>query len=179
VVIKLTLLCLIFFSVLYTLVMLGIAQFSPNHGKGETVQVNGKTVGYTKLGQSFTDEKYFWGRPSAINYNAAGSCGSNKGTANAAYIEEVRTRIDTFLVHHPYLSKKDIPTEMVTASGSGLDPDISPESAMIQAQRIARIRNISEEKVLSLIQSFSKKPVLGTPTVNVLELNIALDRIKG
>ena len=177
--IKLTVLCLIFFSILYTLAILGIAQLSPNKGKGEIVEVNGKTIGFKKLGQSFTEDKYFWGRPSAVNYNAAGSCGSNKGTANPGYLEEVNIRIDSFLVHHPYLSKKDIPSEMVTASGSGLDPDISPDAALIQVKRIAKIRNISEEKLAALVNSFATKPVLGTPTVNVLELNVALDKING
>lgn len=179
--IRLTILCLVFFSVLYPLAITGIAFFAPNNGKGETIKVNGKIVGFKNIGQSFTDDKYFWGRPSAVNYNAAGSGGSNKGTCNPDYLNEVQMRIDSFLIHHPYLQKQDIPSEMVTASGSGLDPHISPKSALIQVKRIAKNRNISEQKLVNFVNGFMQKPFLdlfGTSTVNILELNIALDNLK-
>jgi len=177
----LTLLCLILFSVLYPLAITGIALFAPNNGQGETVVINGKIKGFQKIGQSFTNDKYFWGRPSAVNYNAAGSGGSNKGPSNPEYIREVLSRIDSFLVHHPYLHKKDIPAEMVTASGSGLDPHISPKSAFIQIKRIARNRNIPEQKLTNFVNGFIQKPFMGlfgTSTVNVLQLNVALDNLK-
>ena len=179
--IKLTLLCLVLFSVLYPLAIMGFAQFAPNQGKGEILQRNGKTVGYQKLGQSFTTDKYFWGRPSAVAYNAAGSGGSNKGPSNPDYLASVQARIDTFLVHNPKVKKSEIPAEMVTASGSGLDPHISPQAAMIQVKRIAQTRNLSEEKLFTLVESHKQKPLLGvfgTTTINVLELNIALDQMK-
>lgn len=174
----LTVLCLIFFSVLYPLAITGIAKFAPNKGKGEIIEKNNKTIGYKNVGQFFSNDKYFWGRPSAINYNAAGSGGSNKGPSNPEYLKEVQARIDSFLVHHPYLQKQDIPAEMVTASGSGLDPNISPKSALIQVKRIAENRQISELKLTNFVNSFVQKPfmgIFGTSTINVLQLNVALD----
>ena len=176
---KLTLLTLILFAVIYPLAIYGIAQFAPNQGKGETISVNGKVVGYQKIGQKFDKSNYFWGRPSAVDYNAAGSAGSNKGPSNTDYLALVQKRIDTFLVVHTYLKKGEIPSDMVTASGSGLDPNISPEGALIQVKRVAKERKLSEEKVLALVQTKINKPaVMGTSTVNVLELNVALDELK-
>lgn len=175
-IIKFTALIVILFAVIYPLAMLGIAQLAPNKGKGETISVNGKVVGYQKIGQKFDKPNYFWGRPSAVDYNATGSAGSNKGPSNADYLAQVQKRIDTFLLVHPYLKKADIPSDMVTASGSGLDPNISPQGALIQVKRIAATRKLPEEKVKSLVEKMSNKPtVIGTETVNVLELNIALD----
>ncbi len=135
--IKLTLMCLVFFSGLYTLTLLGIAQLSPNGGNAETVDHAGRTQ-YTNLAQSFTEDRYFWSRPSAVGYNAAGSAGSNKGPTNADYLAVVQARIDTFMVHNPSVQKADIPSELVTASGSGLDPHLSVKAANVQAARVAR-----------------------------------------
>ena len=178
-ILKFTVLIVILFAVIYPLTILGIAQFAPNQGKGETLSVNGKVVGYQKIGQKFDKANYFWGRPSAVDYNAAGSGGSNKGASNAEYLTLVQKRIDTFLVVHPYLKKSEIPSDMVTASGSGLDPNISPQGALIQVKRVADARKLSEEKVKQLVEKMSNKPkVMGTETVNVLELNIALDQLK-
>ncbi|WP_298396098.1 K(+)-transporting ATPase subunit C [Flavobacterium sp.] len=178
-IIKFTVLIVILFAVIYPLAMLGIAQFAPNKGKGETVMVNGKVIGYQKIGQKFDKAIYFWGRPSAVDYNAAGSAGSNKGASNADYLALVQKRIDTFLIVHPYLNKSDIPSDMVTASGSGLDPNISPQAALIQVKRVADARKLPEQKVKALAEKMIKKPtVMGTETVNVLELNIALDKLK-
>ncbi len=178
-IIKFTVLIVILFAVIYPLAMLGIAQLAPNQGKGETISVNGKVVGYQNIGQKFDEANYFWGRPSAVDYNAAGSAGSNKGSSNADYLEQVQKRIDTFLIVHPYLKKADIPAEMITASGSGLDPNISPKGALIQVKRVAQARNLPEEKVKHLVEKMSNKPtVIGTETVNVLELNVALDNLK-
>lgn len=178
-ILKFTVLIVILFAVIYPLAMLGIAQLAPNKGKGETVLVNGKVVGYQKIGQKFDKENYFWGRPSAVDYNAAGSAGSNKGPSNTDYLDQVQKRIDTFLIVHPYLKKADIPSDMVTASGSGLDPNISPQGALIQVKRVAEARKLPEEKVKALVEKMSNKPtVMGTETVNVLELNIALDNLK-
>ena len=135
---KLTLVMIILCSVLYPLLISVAGKAAPGGGDGETVTVNGKVVGYANIGQKFTDDKYFWGRPSAVDYNAAGSAGSNKGPSNPDYLKTVQDRIDTFLVHNPGVKKEEIPAEMVTASGSGLDPDISPASAYIQVKRVAK-----------------------------------------
>lgn len=179
---KLTVICILFFSGFYTLVVWGMALVvAPNHGNGETVEVNGKTVGYALIGQKFTDDKYFWSRPSAVEYNAAGSCGSNKGPSNPDYLALVQGRIDTFLVHNPSVKKADIPSELVTASGSGLDPDLSPAAAKVQIARIAKTRSISEDKLMALVNSNTQGPLLGLfgpSKINVLKLNIELNNIK-
>lgn len=178
--ILLTICCIIFFSGIYTVAMLGVAQIAPNQGKGEIVTVNGKYY-YENIAQKFTDDKYFWSRPSAVDYNAAGSGGSNKGPTNPDYLAQVQARIDTFLAHNPSVKKSEIPAELVTASGSGQDPNLSPQGAFVQVARIATARNISEEKITSLVNESIEKPLLGlfgTTKVNVLKLNIALDNLK-
>ncbi|OWY18187.1 K(+)-transporting ATPase subunit C [Sphingobacteriales bacterium UPWRP_1] len=178
--IKLTLLCLVFFSGIYTLTVYGISQFASNNGKGEIISHNGKTY-YTNIAQSFTDDKYFYSRPSAVNYNAAGSGGSNKGPSNPDYLAQVQSRIDTFLVHNPGINKSEIPSDLVTASGSGLDPHISVQAANVQVKRIVKIRGIAESDIRQLILSNTEKPLLGlfgTERINVLKLNIALDNLK-
>jgi K+-transporting ATPase ATPase C chain len=136
---------------------------------------------YTNIGQKFTDDKYFWSRPSAVDYNSAGSGGSNKGPTNPEYLALVQSRIDTFLAHNPGVKKSEIPSELVTASGSGQDPNLSPQGAMVQVSRIAKTRNIQEEKLFALINEHVEKPLLnlfGTTKVNVLKLNLALDNLK-
>jgi K+-transporting ATPase ATPase C chain len=178
-ILKFTALMVVLFAVIYPLAIYGIAQFAPNKGKGETISVNGKVVGYQKIGQKFDKSNYFWGRPSAVDYNAAGSAGSNKGPSNPDYLALVQKRIDTFMMVHPYLKKSEIPSELVTASGSGLDPNISPEGALIQVKRVAKERKLSEDKVKALVESKINTPtVMGTSTVNVLELNVALDELR-
>ena len=178
---KLSLVFLILCSVLYPLFISAVAKFAPGGGKGETLSVNGKVVGYANIGQKFTADKYFWGRPSAVDYNASGSAGSNKGPTNPDYLKQVRARIDTFLVHNPAVKKEEIPSELVTASGSGLDPDLSPQGAYVQIARIAKTRNIPEERIQNLIEQQIQKPLLGRlgpQKVNVLKLNIALDQLR-
>jgi len=179
--IKLTVLFIILLSVLYPLLIAGVAKLSPGGGRGETVTVNGKVVGYANIGQKFTDDKYFQSRPSAVNYNAAGSAGSNKGPSNPDYLKQVQERIDSFLVHNPGVKKEEIPAELVTASGSGLDPDLSPAAAQIQVKRIAEIRKLDEAKLLALVDQQTEKPLMGLfgpAKVNVLKLNIALNELK-
>ncbi|WP_281234981.1 K(+)-transporting ATPase subunit C [Flavobacterium gelatinilyticum] len=177
-ILKLTAVTLILFAVIYPLAIYGIAQIAPNQGKGETLSVNGKVIGYQKIGQKFDKSNYFWGRPSAVDYNAAGSAGSNKGPSNAEYLALVQKRIDTFLVVHSYLKKTEIPADMVTASGSGLDPNISPQGALIQVKRVAKERNLAENKVKVLVESKINTAIVGPETVNVLELNVALDKLR-
>lgn len=177
--IRLTLVCMVFFMGIYTLILLGIAQLAPNKGKGLTITQNG-TAYHVNVGQSFTLDKYFWSRPSAVDYNAAGSGGSNKGPSNQEYLAEVQARIDTFLVHNPGVEKAEIAADLVTASGSGLDPHISVQAANVQVKRIAKIRSVSEDDLLQLIQENTEKPLLGllgTERINVLKLNLALDRM--
>lgn len=179
--IKLTILLLVILSVLYPLFLAAVGKLAAGKGNGETISVNGKVVGYANIGQKFTEDKYFWSRPSAVDYNAAGSGGSNKGTSNPDYLKTVQSRIDTFLAHNPGIKKEDIPAELVTASGSGLDPDLSPAAAKIQVKRVAAVRNISEDKLLALVNQQTTKPLLGMfgpAKVNVLKLNVALDEIK-
>jgi K+-transporting ATPase ATPase C chain len=163
--------CVIYFA-LITL----IARLAPGGGKGETLSAGGRVVGYALIGQKFTQDKYFWGRPSAVEYNAAGSGGSNKAGSNPDYIKTVQNRIDTFLVHNPGVLPSQIPAEMVTASGSGLDPDISPASADVQVARIAAVRKLSKASVASLVQQHTVKGIFGPDIINVLKLNIALDK---
>jgi len=172
---------IVVFVGLYTLLIWGIAQAAPGNGKGETVSVNNKIVGYKLEGQNFTADNYFNSRPSACGYNAAGSGGSNKGPSNPDYLKDVQSRIDTFLVHNPSVKKENIPAELVTASGSGLDPDLSPQGAYVQVARIAKARNIADEKIKALIAQQIQKPLLGllgTEKVNILQLNIELDKLK-
>lgn len=178
--IKITLIMCVVLTVGYILVLrVAAAAVSPNDGEAELVyNADGKVVGAANVGQNFSDIKYFWGRPSAVDYNGGGSGGSNKGTSNPEYLAELETRINTFLAAHPYLSRADVPSEIVTASGSGLDPDISPRSAEVQARRVAEARGLSEATVMNIIESTTQEPWLGlfgTPKVNVLKLNVALD----
>lgn len=178
---RLTLVMIVLCAVVFPLLIAGIGKLAPGGGKGETIAVNGKVVGYEKIGQRFTEDKYFWGRPSAMDYNAAGSAGSNKGPSNPDYLKLVQERIDSFLVHNPAVKKKEIPSELVTASGSGLDPDISPAAAKIQIARIASVRNIDQRKLHTLVETHTDGPMLGLfgpSKVNVLKLNIALDTLK-
>jgi len=172
-VVLMVLLCGIYFGII-TL----ISKAAPGGGGGEKITVNGTTIGYANVGQKFTDDRYFWGRPSAVDYNAAGSAGSNKATSNPDYLKLVQARIDSFLVHNPGVIKAQIPAEMVTASGSGLDPDISPASAYIQVARVAGIRKLDAAKVKVLVDQHIKNSTFGPDIINVLKLNVALDNLK-
>ncbi len=181
---RLTLVFCVFFSICYVLVLWLFARvIGPNRGNAEVVIMDGKVVGAANVGQVFSKDIYFWGRPSCAGdgYDAANSCGSNQGPTNETYLAEVEKRIDTFLVHHPYLERKQVPAEMVTASGSGLDPDITMTCAYVQVKRIAQARGVTEERVKQLIGEVAEAPllgVLGPQKVNVLKLNVALDKIK-
>ncbi len=174
----LSVLCLMLLSVVYPFTVWAIAQIAPNKGGGELVFIKNQVVGFSKVGQSFTSDAYFNSRPSAVNYNASSSGGSNKGTTNADYLKDVQARIDTFLAHNPAISKAQIPSELVTASASGLDPDLSEQGALVQIPRIAKVRNMNEVTLRNLVQKQTIKRWIGTSTVNVLALNIALDNLK-
>lgn len=180
---RLTLVFCVFLSVTYILVLWLFAKVAgPNDGNAEVATLDGKVVGAANVGQQFTQDIYFWGRPSCAGdgYDAASSGGSNKGPTTPEYLAEVEARIDTFLVHHPYLQRKDVPAEMVTASGSGLDPDITPQCARVQVKRVAAARGMSEQQGADLVEKSIQSPFLGlfgTEKVNVLKLNIALEEL--
>ena len=181
--IRLTLVFCVFFTLFYILVLWGFSKIAgPNHGLPAVTKLNGKVVGATNIGQSFGKNVYFWGRPSCAGsgYDAANSGGSNKGPGNKEYLSEVNRRIVFFLHHHPYRRRKDIPAEMVTASGSGLDPNISTESAYIQIKRVAKARGCSEHRIKAIVDANTEHPLFGLfgpAKVNVLKLNVALDQI--
>jgi potassium-transporting ATPase KdpC subunit len=176
--VRLTIAMLFFCSVIYFTMVALVGRLAPGGGDGVPVKVNEVTVGYELIGQKFTDDKYFMGRPSAVDYNAAGSAGSNKGASNPDYLNMVRERIDTFLIHNPGISSEQIPAELVTASGSGLDPHISPASAYIQVSRVAKERNIDHAIVKALVDQHIEKNPIGPDVVNVLKLNLAVDALK-
>ena len=171
---------LVLCGVIYFALVTLIGKATRGGGDGSTVIANGNVVGYERIGQKFTDDKYFWGRSSAVDYNAAGSAGSNKGPSNPDYLKLVQDRIDSFLVHNTGVKRNEIPADIVTASGSGLDPDISPAAALIQVNRVAQARNINSNKINELVKAHIEKPFLGLfgpSKVNVLKLNIALEQI--
>ena len=171
-------------GLLYPLVVTGIAQLAfPHQANGSLIIVNGKTVRSTMIGQQFTDPKYFWGRLSATGpypYNAASSSGSNLGPTNPALLDEVKARIAALKAADPGNTQL-IPVDLVTSSGSGLDPNISVAAALYQLPRIARLRGLSESAVRTLVDQYTQGRTLGflgEPRVNVLQLNLALDDIK-
>ena len=179
---RLTLVFCVFFSICYILVLWIFGLIAgPGGGNAETLVLNGRVVGAANVGQQFTKDIYFWGRPSHAGdgYDASSSSGSNKGPTNEEYLADVNIRIDSFLKKHPYLERKDVPSEMVTASASGLDPHITPESAYVQVKRVAKARGMEEGAVRSLVDQAVEKPLLGmfgTEKVNVLKLYIALEK---
>jgi potassium-transporting ATPase KdpC subunit len=173
---KLTLLTMFLLIVVYPLVVWLFTPLAPGKGNGETIEFKGRTVGFALVGQNFSEDRYFQSRPSAVRYNAAGSGGSNKGPSNLEYLATVQARIDTFLVHNPSIRRPQVPTDLVTASGSGLDPDVSIQGAVVQIPRIAIKRGISEQMLVNLITRNTFKPWFGPAKVNLLKLNIDLDK---
>lgn len=175
----LTIACLVLFSGVYTAAIWGIAQFAPGKGEGfKVTDQNGKEY-YENIAQAFTADRYFWPRPSAVGYNAAGSGGSNKGPANPDLLTTIQDRIDTFTTHNPTVAKNAIPIDMVTASGSGLDPDISVAGAMVQVMRIAHTRQLDTARVAALVRRHIEQPAwgMGPQKINTLKLNLELDNL--
>ncbi|MEO8046728.1 MAG: potassium-transporting ATPase subunit KdpC [Nitrospirota bacterium] len=169
-------------GLLYPLVVTGVAQvLFPRQANGSLILIDGKTVGSSLIGQPFDAPKYFWGRPSAtspFSYNAAASSGSNLGPTNDALMKAAQARIDMLKTADPD-NPLPLPVDLVTASGSGLDPHISPAAAEYQIRRIARVRGLDETDIRQLVAQHSEGRqlgVLGEPRVNVLALNLALDR---
>lgn len=171
-------------GVVYPLVMTGIAQVVfPHQANGSIIERDGKAVGSALIGQPFDDAKYFWSRPSAtgpVPYNAAASTGSNYGPTNPAQLDAVRGRVEAIKKASPD-QIGPVPIDLVTASGSGLDPEISPAAAAYQVGRIAKARRLDTQKVRGLVSEHTEGRtlgVLGEPRVNVLKLNLALDSLK-
>jgi len=182
------LMALLIFTVLtglvYPLVVTGIAQLVfPRQANGSLIVQNGQTVGSSLIGQQFDNPKYFWGRLSATGpypYNASASSGSNLGPTNPALLDEVKARVAALQAADPG-NTQPIPVDLVTSSGSGLDPDISVAAALYQLPRVARLRGLSESAVRSVVDKYTKGRTLGflgEPRVNVLQLNLALDGLK-
>jgi K+-transporting ATPase ATPase C chain len=179
--IKLTLILLVILAGLYPLAIAGVGKLTPGHGDGETIKFKGKIAGYANIGQKFTKDEYFWPRPSAVDYKADASGGSNKGPTNPDYLKDVEKRIQDFMKRNPGVTRAEIPAELVTASGSGLDPDLSPAGAEIQVARVAKARGIAMDKVEGIVSANIEKSLLGLfgpPKVNVLKLNVTLDELK-
>jgi K+-transporting ATPase ATPase C chain len=179
--IKLHFATLIMFGLLFPLLIWAIGLVFPNQSSGLPIYKNSQLIGFENIGQKFTSDKYFWGRPSAVDYNAASTGGSNKGPANPEYLKEVEKRIEYFLKRNPGIKRNQIPSDLVTASGSGIAPDISVQGAIIQIPRVAKARAISQVELKKLVEEHIGKPLLGffgPEHVNVLKLNIALDKLK-
>jgi K+-transporting ATPase ATPase C chain len=180
-------------GLIYPLAITGIAQVVfPSQAQGSLIEHNGKVIGSALIGQPFKDDKNFHGRPSATTapdpkdssktvdapYNAANSGGSNMGPTSKALAERIKGDVEALKQENPSAS---IPVDLVTTSGSGLDPEISPEAARFQVSRVAKARSLPEERLRALVESQVKGRIfglLGEPRVNVLELNLALDKLR-
>ncbi|WP_301172970.1 potassium-transporting ATPase subunit KdpC [Brevibacillus nitrificans] len=179
---RLSLILLVICGLAYPLAMTGISGvIMPAKASGSLItDASGKVLGSELIGQSFTDPKYFSGRISSIENNAAGSGSNNYAPSNPALIERTQKDLAAFLQANPGVKQEDIPADLLTNSGSGLDPHLSPQAAEVQVKRIAKARNLDPAKLRKLIEEQIEDRslgVFGEPRVNVLKLNLALDQL--
>lgn len=182
--VSLLVLMTILLGIVYPLLITGVAKVAfPRQADGSLIYKDGKLIGSTLIGQSFSDPKYFWGRPSATSpqpYNGLASSGSNLGPLNPALLDAVKANVKALHDADPD-NRRPIPVDLVTASASGLDPDISPAAAHYQAARVARARNLALAPVETLIKTHERGRLfglIGERRINVLELNLALDQMR-
>jgi len=180
--IKMTVVLTVLTGIVYPLAMVGVARILfPSQAAGSLIYRNGAAAGSSLIAQGFKLPKYFHPRPSAAGqngYDPTSSGGSNSGPTNKGFIDSVKQRVKAFAEENPGVQRSQVPVDIVTASGSGLDPEISPAAAELQVARVAKARGISEEAVRELVTSYTRPRLggfLGEPGVNVLELNLALD----
>jgi K+-transporting ATPase ATPase C chain len=181
---KMTIVLTLLIGIMYPTVMVGLAHLLfPRQAAGSLIIRGGQVAGSALIGQNFSSPRYFHPRPSAAGdkgYDAANSAGSNLGPTNKILIDSVRSRASTLREHESGINHGKIPVDMVTASGSGLDPEITPASAQVQVARVAHARGLDQDAVRSLVSTYTRGRlwgVLGEPGVNVLELNLALDNL--
>ncbi|HUN59799.1 MAG TPA: potassium-transporting ATPase subunit KdpC [Candidatus Binataceae bacterium] len=184
--IRMTIVLTVLTGIVYPLLMTGFARvLFPSQAGGSLIYQNGNVVGSSLIGQNFSKSEYFHSRPSAAGnngYDPTASGGSNLGPTNKSFIDSVKQRLKTVLEENPGSQPSQVPVDLVTASGSGLDPEISPAAADLQVQRVAKARGLSDETVRSLVEAHTKSRwggFLGEPGVNVVELNLALDGLRG
>lgn len=167
-------------GMLYATASVSIAQLIfPKQANGSVIELNGKIIGSSLVGQNFVSEQYFHGRPSAVSYNVDGMAGSNLAISNPDLQKQIKERTAQFAQNNQ-MTEQHVPNEMVTASGSGIDPDISPESALLQVKRVAQQRHLPEQHVRDLVQQQIQPAqfgIYGQARVNVLQLNLALDQL--
>jgi K+-transporting ATPase ATPase C chain len=182
--VKMTIILVLLTGIVYPIGIVALAHlFFPHQAEGSLIYRDGKIVGSSLIGQNFSSPRYFHGRPSAAGdegYDASNSSGSNLGPTNKALVDGVRSRVSMLREHEPGINHGEIPVDLVTASGSGLDPEISPASAEVQISRVAKARGLGVEVVRSLIQENTRPRtggILGESGVNVLTLNLALDNL--
>ncbi|EIM75228.1 potassium-transporting ATPase subunit C [Nitritalea halalkaliphila LW7] len=171
---------LVLFGILYPLSIWAIGQLLPHQANGKPLYINGELRGFENIAQAFTSAPYFWSRPSDVDYNGADTGGSNFGPSNQAFHEQVKGRIAFLLEQHPEKKASDIPVDLVTSSGSGLDPHISLQAAIFQLERVAKARGISENTLMEMLERHTQGALLGLfgpkETIHVLKLNIELDQ---
>ncbi len=184
--IKMTIVLTVLTGILYPFAMVGVAHLLfPTQAEGGLIYRNGAPLGSSLIAQNFKSPGYFHSRPSAAGdkgYDPTSSSGSNLGPTNKSFIDSVKQRLKMVLEENGGVQPSQVPVDLVTASGSGLDPEISPAAAEIQVQRVVKARGLSEETVRALVRSYTRPRwagLLGEPGVNVLELNLALDRLHG
>lgn len=167
-------------GVLYSAVSVSIAQLIfPKQANGSVIELDGKIIGSSLVGQNFVSEQYFYGRPSAVSYNVDGMAGSNLAISNPDLQKQIKERTVRFAQNN-HITEQQVSNEMVTASGSGIDPDISPESALLQVKRVAQQRHLADQQLRDLVQQQIQPVqfgVYGQARVNVLQLNLALDQL--